>query len=388
MSQPFAVTPVVTAETDLPASNRMRRLLAFWNRYGVWLAVVVAAWLVFELLGVKDFMGGMKAGFEDTKGDKKSIPLLGLYGMLLVTVSFLIALLSVFSYIYYRLIHRPLLGQARLPFTILFVFCFLIFWSLIGKGITSLALQNGGVTFKLGAKTVKDQTEMGLTITTVVLAAFSLLFGFWMDRRRTRKQQKALLQQRTQAQLDALKAQVNPHFLFNSLNNIFGTAMQEQAPRTAESVEQLATIMRYVLDESRNQTTAVERELRFIDDYIHLHKLRLPTLDHIRITTDLFWDEQPAEVVPLLLNPLIENAFKYGISIQHPCFVSVGLRVEAGVLTLETRNSVLARNELERGTGTGLANVRQRLALAYPDRHTLTLQPGEHEFVVRLTIRL
>jgi len=213
---------------------------------------------------------------------------------------------------------------------------------------------------------------------------YSLVVSWQNSRRR----QQALIQQRVQAELDALKAQVNPHFLFNSLNNIYGTAIVENSPRTAESIQQLSGIVRYVMEESRQKTTDIQRELRFIDDYVELQRVRIPDQANIRIDTDIQWDEKPAQIVPLLLNPLIENAFKYGISIQQPCFVRIRLRVQDNSLHLGIENSILPRTDLEKGTGLGLANVRQRLALAYPNQHSLRITDQNETFSVDLTINL
>jgi len=228
------------------------------------------------------------------------------------------------------------------------------------------------------------------TIMLIVLG-YNLLTSWQNGRRR----QLILVQQRTQAELDALKAQVNPHFLFNSLNSIYGTAIVEDSPRTAESIQQLSGIVRYVMEESRLQTTDVRRELRFIDDYVELQRVRIPNQENIQITTDIEWDEKPAQIVPLLLNPLIENAFKYGISIQYPCFVRIQLRVQDGTLRMTTENSILpvvdsTRTDLEKGTGIGigLTNVRQRLELAYPGQHLLTVNETDDVFLVDLTIKL
>lgn len=100
------------------------------------------------------------------------------------------------------------------------------------------------------------------------------------------------------------------------------------------------------------------------------------------------WDEKPAQIAPLLLNPLVENAFKYGISMQRPSFVDISIRVTDGTLTGTIRNSIVSRTQLEKGTGTGLKNVRQRLALAYPNRHSLRIEETNDEFVVHLQITL
>ena len=292
-------------------------------------------------------------------------PLFALSSLLL-----LVALLQLhYQYIFRELFERDTLGQR-------------IYWFLL---LVSWLIVAAVLSFWFGKKASNEGYNWTFANGFMLLnLSYSLLISWGKSRRR----QLALIQQRTQAELDALKAQVNPHFLFNSLNNIYGTAMLEESPRTAESIQQLSGIVRYVMEESRLQTTDVARELRFIDDYVELQRIRLPNQDTIDIRTTIDWDEKPAQIVPLLLNPLIENAFKYGISIQHPCFVHVNLRVQNGTLHLTTENSVLPRTELEKGTGLGLANVRQRLALAYPDKHKLTVEEKNNVFLVDLTINL
>lgn len=221
-------------------------------------------------------------------------------------------------------------------------------------------------------------------VTTGYLVGYSMVIHF----RERQRDERNLAQSKRQAELDALKARVNPPFLFHALRGLHKTAVAENLPRTTESLDQLAGIMQYVLEESRNQTTDVAREMAFIRDYLRLQQLRVPDRDTIRITTEVDWDGQPACIVPLLLNPLIENAFKYGISIQHPCFVAIHFRVANNILVFTTENSVLPRNDLEKGTGLGLKNVRRRLELAYPERHKLTISDQDGVYTVDLKVKL
>lgn len=140
-----------------------------------------------------------------------------------------------------------------------------------------------------------------------------------------------------------MKAQINPHFLFNSLNNIYGTAMVEEAPRTANSLQQLSSIMRYVLEKSKMEYVNIADEIKFLNDYTFMHELRIPKRDNINIDVKIDWDEQPAEIAPLLLNPIIENAFKYGISVEQPCFVKIDFEVVAQKLRFNSQNSILSK---------------------------------------------
>lgn len=222
----------------------------------------------------------------------------------------------------------------------------------------------------------------------------SLTMGFWMMQTLImhlwiRQGEDRLLAQATrEAELAALTAQVNPPFIFHALQQLQASAKTEHLPRTEQSLAQLAGIMQYVLEESRKQLTDVSREIDFIRNYLRLQELRLPRRDTIQISTNVVWDGKPAPIVPLLLNPLIENAFKYGISMQQPCFVRIQLHVTDGVLTFRSENSILPRTDLEKGTGLGLANVRKRLQLAYPKLHKITTTETANTYTVLLNIKL
>ncbi len=337
-------------------------------------------------------MSGMRDGLVDS-GRKEPMSV-GLTVGVLVTALFLltiaVGLLSGISHLYYALFHRHVFKNNRATYTILYILLLILLWNFMSDGLAMLFDNYKGDRDKIKPSQYNDLPVSGIAS---LLLIFMIIYSFITDFRKSQKQQLVLIQQRTQAELDALKAQVNPHFLFNSLNNIYGTAIVEDSPRTAESIQQLSGIVRYVMEESRLQTTDIQRELRFIDDFVELQRIRLPSQDNIEIKIDIEWDEKPAQIVPLLLNPLIENAFKYGISMQFPCFVRIRLRVQDGTLQLTTKNSVLpvvdsARTDLEKGTGLGLANVRQRLMLAYPDRHKLIVKEEDGSFLVDLTIKL
>ena len=363
--------------------------IQFWEKWGIWLAIISLTIILFVFTDFGDFSRGMRDGYTDSgqKGPMSIGITIGVFVTALFGLGFVIAILSGIAHIYYTLFHKHFFKKNQIAYTILYIVCLLLIWNFMSDGLAKLKFfeRYNGAVVKV------EPSKYNETMTSVIaslLLIYMVVYAFITDFRKNRKVQLTLIQQRTQAELDALKAQVNPHFLFNSLNNIYGTAILEDSPRTAESIQQLSGLVRYVMEESQLQTTDIQRELRFIDDFVELQRIRLPNQDNIDIKTDIAWDEKPAQIVPLLLNPLIENAFKYGISIQYPCFVHIQLRVQEGTLHLTTENSVLARIDLEKGTGLGLANVRQRLALAYPDRHTLVVKEENDTFLVDLTIKL
>ncbi len=152
--------------------------------------------------------------------------------------------------------------------------------------------------------------------------------------------------------------------------------------------------MRHMVEESKRDRTPIAKEIRFLEDTVDLHRMRLPRQENIRVKSVMEWDEQPTpdgrsvEIAPLLLVSFIENAFKYGISINEPCFVETRLTVEEGVLRFSCRNSVLMHNRLEASTGTGIDNIRQRLQLLYAGKHSLEVGEQEGVFSVELTMTL
>ena len=200
---------------------------------------------------------------------------------------------------------------------------------------------------------------------------------------------RELALQKTKAELVALKAQINPHFLFNVLNNLYGQAIVEDSPKTASGIERLSRIMRHVVEETKTERSPIEKELKFVEDFIELQKMRIPDRPNIKLSTEIFWDGEAANIAPLLVIPFIENAFKYGISVTNESFFEMKLKVENKILLFESRNSIIKKaDKLEMGTGTGLENTRRRLDLYYPGRHSLNIISENEVFEVKMQVKL
>lgn len=228
--------------------------------------------------------------------------------------------------------------------------------------------------------------ENALLAGVAVLAVVGFAFG--ADYFRSRRQHLQLLQAKSTAELQALKAQLNPHFLFNTLNAIFNSALKNDDPATAAMIEELAALLRFSIVEAQKAYTSIDAELTFLDRYLRLQQARLPQRPNLQLEIALDWDEQPAWIAPLLLVPLIENAFLYGISMDHPSFCRLQLTVQHQRLLLDLRNSIAPGRESKKGLGTGLPSVRQRLELLYPRRHQLTVTDDGATFQVLLTLDL
>lgn len=196
---------------------------------------------------------------------------------------------------------------------------------------------------------------------------------------------------RTSADLTFLRSQINPHFLFNVLNTLYGTALQEEADRTANGIQKLGDMMRFMLHENHHDKVLLSREADYLNNYISLQLLRTLTSPTVTVKSDISPVLEDLYIAPMLLIPFVENAFKHGISLQEPSWINISLRTESGTVHLDVYNSMHIRGDqlLEKGkSGIGLDHVKQRLQLVYADSHELVIRRTAEEYFVHLTIRL
>ena len=174
---------------------------------------------------------------------------------------------------------------------------------------------------------------------------------------------------RTEAELQNLKSQLNPHFLFNTLNNIY-SLIQIDVDRAQRSVHELSSLLRYVLYESSRPTVPLKAEVEFLRDYIELMRIRQPR--HVRVFVSLPEEPSPTPVAPLLFISLVENAFKHGVSNEKPSYVTIDIHEEGRRLVCRIRNSCFPKSgDSDRsGSGIGLTNLSKRLEMIYPGRYT------------------
>ncbi|CAN1488909.1 HATPase_YpdA-YehU-LytS-like domain containing protein [Spirosomataceae bacterium] len=225
-------------------------------------------------------------------------------------------------------------------------------------------------------------------ILTATLITFFVIFSYVADYFRTQKQQIKLLKEKADAELNTLKAQIKPHFLFNSLNIIYGSAIKHNNEETAVLISELSEILRFTTQESQNQFTDISKELSFIEKYISLQKARIPKNSKVKVNFLIDWDEENAMIAPLLLIPFIENAFQYALSLENESFIRGELKIDRKNLTLNIENSIAQNTIQKKGTGVGIENVKKRLGLLYDKRHSLNIQSENKVFKVNLKINL
>ena len=196
---------------------------------------------------------------------------------------------------------------------------------------------------------------------------------------------------KSSAKLDSLKSQINPHFLFNALNTLYGTSLQEKAERTSEGIQKLGEMMRFMLEENMQDKITLNREIDYINNYISLQKLRTQTSPDIVIETSIDDKINTLSISPMLLIPFIENAFKHGISLREKSHIKISLHIEGNSLYFDVYNSVHPKQETdpERShQAIGLENVKQRLQLLYKKKHELIIRENANEYFVHLTVQL
>ncbi len=185
-------------------------------------------------------------------------------------------------------------------------------------------------------------------------------------------------------ELNALKAQINPHFLFNTLNNIYGMN-QIDSEKGSEMIMELSEVMRYHLEFSKIGLIKVEDEVQLIHSYIKLETLRLT--NNCDLIIDLDELDGDLMISPLLFLPFVENAFKHGTHPNQPCYIDIRLRTEEKRLTFQIRNSIIRNRNIVK-TNIGLENTKRRLELIYPDKHQLNISEEDNSYFVNLSIDL
>ncbi len=187
------------------------------------------------------------------------------------------------------------------------------------------------------------------------------------------------------AELSFLKAQINPHFLFNTLNNIYSLATSK-SEHTAESIMKLSNIMRYVTDDVTEEFVPLESEVAFISDYIDLQRLRLG--DKINIGFLVSGKIAGKKIAPLILMTFVENVFKYGISHREPSDIDIQLSADDDMIRFYCRNKLYETRQQTESTGIGIANTRKRLEHLYPGRHILNIKTENGMYTVQMTLQV
>jgi two-component system, LytTR family, sensor kinase len=219
----------------------------------------------------------------------------------------------------------------------------------------------------------------------VIYLSFAyLLIKDWIINERVKSK---LESEKLSMELAFLKAQVNPHFLFNTLNNLYALSLEEKAQRTSDAITKMGALMRYNLHDAQAERILLTKELDYLDQYIELQKLRIVKQSQISFYTNVQPGNCTAKVAPMILLPFIENAFKYGVS-------TVGeTRIQAEAVLVQDTFKLTVKNTLHKNperveSGIGLKNVRNRLELIYGGKYALKQTKDDEEYSIELELDL
>lgn len=224
-------------------------------------------------------------------------------------------------------------------------------------------------------------------LTTLFLSGFGMGLSFSDKLRLHEKERKEAEKEMLNTELAFLKNQINPHFFFNTLNNIY-SLVQTDVADGQKAILQLSKLMRYLLYETEKGNKLLSEEIEFMRTYIELMKLRIS--EKVSFLISFPENYKDISIPPLLFLPFIENAFKHGISYRNHSFINVILEVLPGTIIFECSNSLVAHsgNMLRQDSGIGLENVKKRLVLLFPENHNLKVTETETTFQVILQINI
>lgn len=340
----------------------------------IWLHITF--WLAYMLLyaGVKVFFAG--------SSDMVYPPLIRFGRFFLLEMIFLPWKAIPFYVLFYVLIPRFLAKKEYLK--IAFGFLLVLFVCIIGY--RSMIVPVNQLYYNETPDFQIYSLKRILFSMTEILPAIALAATAKLLKSRISSLQKleALQEEKRAAELNFLKAQTNPHFLFNTLNNLYGLA-RKQDENTAPAIMKLANLMRYILYECQSEYIPISQEIEIIQAYIELEKLRYD--DSLQVHFHQEIDDMQHAIAPLILLPFVENAFKHGAGENRfGTQINIKLQVAKGNLAFSITNSI--DQELkEVNEGVGLENVKRQLDLIYGENYNLELGSSETEFQVRLNIK-
>ncbi len=223
-----------------------------------------------------------------------------------------------------------------------------------------------------------------------VIISLALGYGFTKSWIVNEKKRQELAREKLSAELNFLKTQLSPHFLFNVLNMAYSSASRTGDERTADIIEKLSGLMRYIIYESNVEKIDVEKEIEYIRNYIRLQKMRFSDDIPVKVNFEISGNYTGLKIAPLILIPFIENAFKYGVKLEKESKIDILFTIQNEELEFIARNPVYKNSQSikNNNSGIGIKNTRKRLEIMYPDKHKLSINESDGLFTVKLLLKL
>lgn len=290
-------------------------------------------------------------------------------------------LLLLFFYLnYYILLPKLFFINKKTVYYLVIILCFFVIY-LAPNWIIQLHFfpkTNASIHFPIKKRNVFHFFESSLFQFIVVWAISYLL--------KIKKRIEIIKQEKQLAEITNLKSQINPHFLFNTLNSIYALTLikSDKAP---DAVLKLSNMMRYVVTENHENFVPLSKELNYISNYIDLQKLRIN--NNVKFSYNVNGSFENKEIAPLILITFIENAFKYGLNPDEESEIVINISVKNQTLSLKVQNKIVVHfTENDLKSEIGIENTKKRLAFLYPNKHMLSVENTQNMYTVLLTINL
>lgn len=294
----------------------------------------------------------------------------------------------------YKIVVPNLLFQGKNAFFIIAI-CLIIVSVLYISNTFSTLLDLDVVLRKHFKISGKDKSHNALIsnlseiIITLLMVGASTVISVAKKLQLETQMRQNLEKEKVSSELSFLKSQINPHFFFNILNSIYALAGTENHP-AREAIYTLSHMMRYVLYDTKNNLTTLNKEIGFVEDYLKLMELRIT--EKVQVIFEKPTVISDVEVAPMLFLPFIENAYKHGISGIYPSYIYIGIEQSGKTLQIEVRNSIFENQTInkEESNGIGLMNTRRRLDLIYPGKYELSTNEDtlQMEYTVILKLQI
>jgi sensor histidine kinase YesM len=316
------------------------------------------------------------------------------YSVTIIFVSMLLPLSIATTYfLNYFLIPRYLFTKKYSRFTLFVFYTFVIsVWLELFISLGVFIFITNYQSEKMNSSSFDGLLLMvGLYFTIVIAVAIKLVRrSFQIQKKNTELDNRRFQMELKlkEAELKLLKAQVHPHFLFNTLNNLYGLTL-EKSDDAPKLVLQLSEILDYILYRCDEKLVSLDKELANLKNYIEIEKIRYS--GKLKLTADFPKETGKLKIAPLILLPFVENAFKHGVShFPGVAFVNIKISIVETNLFFKIENSrnPMLKKEESHSSGVGLKNVRKRLDLIYPEKHMLNIDEKEETFSVNLTLQL
>lgn len=211
---------------------------------------------------------------------------------------------------------------------------------------------------------------------------YATFIGLIESKVKSARLEKDLYEQNLKSEMALLRSQLNPHFLYNVLNNIYSLAYPKST-KAAEAVMKLSEIMRYSLSEANQKFVPLKNEVEYLQSYLSLEKMRYRESSLVALKVE--GNVTGKEVAPMIFVPFVENAFKHGLQNE---MIAIELKIEENVLKFDVHNKYNKESKVSDGSGIGLKNVRRRLELIYPKKHELTIHADKEDSVFKVSLKI